>query len=305
MHAAVRFPAYATYLVPGRVLPPVGIRPLWPGTLRADSSRAHAPHRVVAPACMRETESLRRTTHVPEPSGRFPFVLVTADCAVSRIPPRGLWLRTRLARVERGIEIVQVPIRHIDMRKEIPCTACAVQTTIALLHLVGSSWRQMASMDRGKHSVWAEYIVCDIAGWSSDFECIHRLCSHIHTSNRSAARVAEGDCAPSAHEVTTGSPGYGRVAPIHTMRKFGCVPAVGRAFYAACSTCCARDVSVVHQDLGLLGCKAVFNVPSAEPWNTLKSVLVGLVGVRAFVLIRNDQVCWPPWVVFRITSRGT
>ena len=45
-------------------------------------------------------------------------VLGTADCAVSRIPPRGLWLHTRLARVERGIEIVQVPISHIDMRKE-------------------------------------------------------------------------------------------------------------------------------------------------------------------------------------------
>ena len=34
------------------------IRPLWPGTFRADSSRAHAPHLVAAPACMRETDSL-------------------------------------------------------------------------------------------------------------------------------------------------------------------------------------------------------------------------------------------------------
>ena len=49
--------------------------------------------------------------------GFFP-VLVTADCAVSRIPPRGLLLHIRLARVERGIEIVQVPIGHIDMKKE-------------------------------------------------------------------------------------------------------------------------------------------------------------------------------------------
>ena len=45
-------------------------------------------------------------------------VLVTADCAVSRIPPGGLWLHTRLARVERGIENVQVPISHFDMKKE-------------------------------------------------------------------------------------------------------------------------------------------------------------------------------------------
>ena len=45
-------------------------------------------------------------------------ILVSADCAVPRIPPRGLWLHTRLARVERGIEILQVPISHIDMRKE-------------------------------------------------------------------------------------------------------------------------------------------------------------------------------------------
>ena len=44
--------------------------------------------------------------------------MVTADCAVSRIPPRDLWLHTRLARVERGIEIVQVPISHIVMKKE-------------------------------------------------------------------------------------------------------------------------------------------------------------------------------------------
>ena len=50
--------------------------------------------------------------------GFFP-ILVTAECAVSRIPPRGLWLHTRLARVERGIEIMQVPISHIDTRKEI------------------------------------------------------------------------------------------------------------------------------------------------------------------------------------------
>ena len=71
MHAAARFPAYATYLVPGSVLPPVGIRPLWRGTFRADSSRAHAPHRVAAPACMHDTESLRRHAHVPEPSRRF------------------------------------------------------------------------------------------------------------------------------------------------------------------------------------------------------------------------------------------
>ena len=71
MHAAVRYPAYATYLVPGSVLPPMGMRPLWPGTLRADSSRAHALHRVAAPACMRESESLPRHAHVPEPSRRF------------------------------------------------------------------------------------------------------------------------------------------------------------------------------------------------------------------------------------------
>ena len=71
MHAAVRFPAYATYLVPDRVPIPVGIRPLWPGAFRADSSRAHAPHRVAAPACMCDTESLRRHAHVPEPSRRF------------------------------------------------------------------------------------------------------------------------------------------------------------------------------------------------------------------------------------------
>ena len=30
------------------------------------------------------------------------------------------------------------------------------------------------------------------------------------------------------------------------MNAFGCVPAVGRAFYAAYSTCCAREVSVVQ-----------------------------------------------------------
>ena len=119
MHAAVRFPTYATYLVPGPVLPPVGIRPLWPGTFRADSSRAHAPHRVAAPACMYDAESLRaRHTCQTLPEGSVP-VLVTTDCAVSRIPPRGLWLHTRLARVERAIEIVQVPISHIDMKKEI------------------------------------------------------------------------------------------------------------------------------------------------------------------------------------------
>ena len=121
MHAAVRVPAYATYLVPGRVLPPVGIRPLWPRTLLVDSSRAHAPHRVAGLARVHETESLRRHAHVPETflDGSVP-ALVIADCAVSRIPPRGLWLQTRLARVDRGIEIVQLPISlsHIGMRKE-------------------------------------------------------------------------------------------------------------------------------------------------------------------------------------------
>ena len=45
-------------------------------------------------------------------------VLVTTDFAVSRIASRSLWLLTRLAWVERGIEIVQVPISHFDMRKE-------------------------------------------------------------------------------------------------------------------------------------------------------------------------------------------
>ena len=64
-------------------------------------------------------------------------VLVTADCAVSRIPPRGLWLHTRLARVERGIEIVQVPISHIDMKKETfpyPDPRQAAITIVALVH---------------------------------------------------------------------------------------------------------------------------------------------------------------------------
>ena len=37
---------------------------------------------------------------------------------MSRIPPRDLWLHTRLARVKRGIDIVQVPISHIEMRKD-------------------------------------------------------------------------------------------------------------------------------------------------------------------------------------------
>jgi len=71
MHLAVRFPAYADYLVPGRVLPSVASRPLWPGIFRADSSRAHAPHRAAAPASMHETESLRRRAHVLESSRRF------------------------------------------------------------------------------------------------------------------------------------------------------------------------------------------------------------------------------------------
>ena len=71
MHAAVKVPAHANYPVPDSVPPPVGIWPLWPGTFRADSSRAHAPHRVSAPARMRETKSLRRHTHVPGPSRRF------------------------------------------------------------------------------------------------------------------------------------------------------------------------------------------------------------------------------------------
>ena len=128
MHAAVRFPAHATYLVPGNVLPPVGIRPVWPGTVRADSSRAHAPHRVADLACMRETESLRRHANVTEPSRRF--CSGSTDDRLHRrsprrvlravwlIPPTGLRLHTRLARVERGTEIVHVPISHIGMRKE-------------------------------------------------------------------------------------------------------------------------------------------------------------------------------------------
>ena len=70
MHAAVRFSTYATYVVPGSVLPPVGITPLWPGTVRADSSRAHAPHSVAAPSRTHKTKSLRRHAHLPEPSRR-------------------------------------------------------------------------------------------------------------------------------------------------------------------------------------------------------------------------------------------
>ena len=62
------------------------IRPLWPRTVRVDSSRAHAPHRVAAPTRMRETESLRRHTHVPVTYRRSVPVPVTADCAVPRIP---------------------------------------------------------------------------------------------------------------------------------------------------------------------------------------------------------------------------
>ena len=119
MHVAVRFSAYANYLVPGSVLPPVGIRPLSPVA-------TDIPCRQLTSSC---TASRRTHMHAGTKfqrrhatcqsllEGFAPF-LVTADCAVSRIPMRGLWLHTRLARVERGIEIVQVPISHIDMRKE-------------------------------------------------------------------------------------------------------------------------------------------------------------------------------------------
>ena len=72
-------------------------------------------------------------------------VLVTADCAVSRILPRGLWLHTRLARVERGIEIVQVPISHIDMKKEtvgIPVVRTCTCSALAASELHGNSKRQ-------------------------------------------------------------------------------------------------------------------------------------------------------------------
>ena len=56
------------------------------------------------------------------------------------------------------------------------------------------------------------------------------------------------------------------VIPAHIRLKYmlGCVSAVGRAFYAACSTWCAREVSVVHDDLRLLGCKAASELPTAE-----------------------------------------
>ena len=53
-------------------------------------------------------------------------------------------------------------------------------------------------------------------------------------------------------------------AHIHLKYMLGCVSAVGRAFYAACSTWCAREVSVVHDDLRLLGCKAASELPTAE-----------------------------------------
>ena len=65
--------------------------------------------------------------------------------------------------------------------------------------------------------------------------------------------LPKSDGTPGAHELTAGSPKYGNFASLHTVHAFGCVPAVGRAFYAACSTCCAREVSVVQHDMRLLG----------------------------------------------------
>ena len=53
-------------------------------------------------------------------------------------------------------------------------------------------------------------------------------------------------------------------AHIHLKYMLGCVSAVRRAFYAACSTWCAREVSLVHDDLLLLGCKAASELPTAE-----------------------------------------
>ena len=53
-------------------------------------------------------------------------------------------------------------------------------------------------------------------------------------------------------------------AHIHFKYMLGRVSAVGRAFYAACSTWYAREVSVVHDDLRLLGCKAASELPTAE-----------------------------------------
>ena len=71
VHTANRIPAYANCLGPGSVLPPVAIRPLWRGTFRAHSSRAHAPHRVADPPRMQKTESLRRNEQVLESSTRL------------------------------------------------------------------------------------------------------------------------------------------------------------------------------------------------------------------------------------------
>ena len=95
------------------------IRHLWPRTFRAAAHEllhciaSRLPH-----ACAKR--NLFAATHTCQILLEdFVPLLVATDCAVARIPPRDLWLHTRLARVERGIEIVQVPVSHIDMRKEI------------------------------------------------------------------------------------------------------------------------------------------------------------------------------------------
>ena len=59
---------------------------------------------------------------------------------------------------------------------------------------------------------------------------------------------------PGAHDLTALSTYYRLLAAIYTVNPIGCVLAVGRAFYAACGTCCAREVSVVHHDLPVAIC---------------------------------------------------
>ena len=102
----------------GIVLRPVRIRPLWPGT--PVQTAFELMHRIASrlPRSCAKRNLCAATHTCQDLLEGFASVPVTADCAVSRILPRGRRRHTRLARVERGIEIVQVRMSHIDMRKK-------------------------------------------------------------------------------------------------------------------------------------------------------------------------------------------